>query len=396
MSKRKRTESEDVSADAQRYADVAKAFDTFVLSLNKLLELTPSVKNKTSGLPDEIEDKVMIAKVFKKMRTKGQLSWMEQYLKVEEAHAPQSTETGSSTTQITLPSATLEENGSQTLETSTFADFPNLQIQPPVQWTSPTGVTWPPALPKINNLALLKQAFTHRSYATVSAPAQATKSDLTGIHNERLEFLGDSFLNHAVTKMLYAQMPAAREGDLSQARARLIGNVHACEISRMYGFDKELLLNDTAERDGVRSADKVSADIFEAYLGALMLDGEDGIVRADQWLKDLMAKKIAEELAAKVDEPVNLVAKQKLWAHFVKLYPAVKVPDTGKMKPPIIMKYEWISGSGGNAGGFLIAAKLIINGQWKDAQELGRGFGVNKKEAEHRAAMEACQKLGIS
>src|SRR5437870_11189485 len=55
---------------------------------------------------------------------------------------------------------------------------------------------------------LLRQALTHRSYA----------SD----HNERLEFIGDGVLNCAIAAALYERFPRLPEGDLSRLRANLV------------------------------------------------------------------------------------------------------------------------------------------------------------------------------
>ena len=58
---------------------------------------------------------------------------------------------------------------------------------------------------------LLNQALTHRSFSAD--------------HNERLEFLGDSVLNLAVSDMLYAVLTDLPEGDLSRIRANLVKQV---------------------------------------------------------------------------------------------------------------------------------------------------------------------------
>ena len=56
--------------------------------------------------------------------------------------------------------------------------------------------------------ALLQQAITHRSFSAT--------------HYERLEFLGDSVLNLAVSAMLYERLNDLPEGDLSRVRANLV------------------------------------------------------------------------------------------------------------------------------------------------------------------------------
>ena len=55
---------------------------------------------------------------------------------------------------------------------------------------------------------LLNLALTHRSAGSRN--------------NERLEFLGDSILNHVVAEALFSRFPDAREGDLSRMRAALV------------------------------------------------------------------------------------------------------------------------------------------------------------------------------
>lgn len=403
MSKRKRNNEltdETSTSSGTNFVQLAKAFDAFVSSLHELIELTPVENFSTRGLSNEVEDRVVIAKVLKRMRLRGQLQWMDQYQKNEDAHAHHSAETDSSKDVKTCerssaPVKRFKHSG----DVFSIADdlYAKIHIDKQGQPVTPvpSDSQWPPALPVIHNKALLKQAFTHRSYATVCAPAHSSTSYLTSLHNERLEFLGDSFLNHSVTKMLFAHMPDSREGEMSLLRAELIGNATAASFGKLYGFDKHLLLNDTAERDGVRKTPKVIADTFEAYLGALMLDGNDGIVRADKWLKALMSRRLAEYLTTKNDEPLDFYAKQKVWNHFFRLYPTMVEHDDGNVRPPIVLKYDWVDGGGGNEGGFIVAAKLWVIGQGIEGQEIGRGFGLNKKEAEHRAAMDVLKKLGI-
>ena len=43
-----------------------------------------------------------------------------------------------------------------------------------------------------------------------------------GQNNERLEFLGDSILNHIIAEALFLRFPASREGEMSRMRASLV------------------------------------------------------------------------------------------------------------------------------------------------------------------------------
>ena len=65
--------------------------------------------------------------------------------------------------------------------------------------------------------ALLKQALTHRSYASNN--------------NERLEFLGDGVLNFIVAHQLYQRFQKLPEGDLSRLRAQLVKEATLFEIA---------------------------------------------------------------------------------------------------------------------------------------------------------------------
>lgn len=385
---------------------LALLFDTFVHSLNDLVESTPAENFSTRHLASHVEDRAVIAKVLKRMRLKDQLSWMDQYLKDENGALRPAGIDPSKDSELNIAEPdrpTAKNRTDPSIFDNADATYANIHLPKNIEDLAKVQSlannldksVWPPPLPPINDPALLKQAFTHRSYATACAPAQSSKVFLTSLHNERLEFLGDSFLNHSVTKMLFARMPDSREGEMSLLRAELIGNNTAAGFGRSYDFDKQLLLNDTAERDGVRKTPKVIADTFEAYLGALILDGRDGVIRADNWLKALMEPRIVQYLNEKTIEPVNTYAKQKLWNHFVKKYPSVSNHEDGTAKPAIVVKYEWVDGGGGNEGGFIVAAKLYVVSQKIDGQELGRGFGLNKKEAEHRAAMAVVKTLGL-
>ena len=61
-------------------------------------------------------------------------------------------------------------------------------------------------------------------------------------NNERLEFLGDSILNHVIAEALYAKYPAAREGDLSRMRASLVKGDTLAEVASELDLGDYLLL----------------------------------------------------------------------------------------------------------------------------------------------------------
>ena len=76
--------------------------------------------------------------------------------------------------------------------------------------------------------ALLQLALAHRSVGSSN--------------NERLEFLGDSIVNHIIAEALYKQFPDAREGELSRMRASLVKGETLAEIARELELGQYLML----------------------------------------------------------------------------------------------------------------------------------------------------------
>lgn len=124
----------------------------------------------------------------------------------------------------------------------------------PGGFLAPFGVTVQPEL--------LELALTHRSWAYEHGGAP---------HNERLEFLGDAILGHAVTVQLYREFPDLPEGELAKRRAALVSSVALAEVARGIGLGSELRLGVGEERSGGRHKDSILADTVEAVIGAVYL-----------------------------------------------------------------------------------------------------------------------------
>ncbi|WP_223846259.1 ribonuclease III [Wenzhouxiangella sp. AB-CW3] len=121
----------------------------------------------------------------------------------------------------------------------------------------------PRALPGIDyqfrDPGLLERALTHRS----CGPG----------HYERLEFLGDSLLSLVISEQLYRRWPHAPEGDLSRLRSRLVRDVTLASLARELDLGPHLRLGAGELRSGGFLRDSILADVFEALLGAIYLDG---------------------------------------------------------------------------------------------------------------------------
>ena len=108
------------------------------------------------------------------------------------------------------------------------------------------------------NPRLLERALTHRSF--------------TADHNERLEFLGDSVLNLAVSGLLFEKLNQLPEGDLSRVRANLVKQDTLFEIASRLNLSAGLRLGDGEKRSGGQKRPSILADALEAVIGAVYLD----------------------------------------------------------------------------------------------------------------------------
>src|SRR6185436_1955609 len=114
--------------------------------------------------------------------------------------------------------------------------------------------------------ALLTQAFVHRSYLNENPDSGLQ-------HNERLEFLGDAVLELVVTQHLYAEHPDKPEGDLTNWRAALVNAKMLMTVAEELGFNEFLLLSRGEAKELGKARQYILANTFEAFVGALYLDG---------------------------------------------------------------------------------------------------------------------------
>jgi ribonuclease-3 len=116
-----------------------------------------------------------------------------------------------------------------------------------------------------NNPSLAEQALTHRSFG--------------GVHNERLEFLGDSILNFLIAEALYQRFPNTREGELTRMRASLVKGETLAAIAREYRLGDALKLGSGEMKSGGWRRESILADALEALIGAIYLDAGLAVCR---------------------------------------------------------------------------------------------------------------------
>ncbi len=106
---------------------------------------------------------------------------------------------------------------------------------------------------------LLRRALTHRSHGAV--------------HNERLEFLGDSVVNCTIALALYLKFPDLPEGELSRLRASLVSQPALAALADSLALGTYLALGDGELKSGGGRRPSILSDALEAVLGAVLLDG---------------------------------------------------------------------------------------------------------------------------
>ena len=110
---------------------------------------------------------------------------------------------------------------------------------------------------------LIVEALTHKSHFH----EQRSRS-----HNERLEFLGDTFVNFCISEHLTRTSPHLSEGQLSKLRSQIVSEKGLAEVARRLGLGEHVLLGKGEDLSGGRTRESLLADTLEALFAALYMD----------------------------------------------------------------------------------------------------------------------------
>jgi len=125
---------------------------------------------------------------------------------------------------------------------------------------------------KFRDRLLLERAITHRSWAHEKV-APGDEQTARKLHNEALEFLGDSVLGLIVANYLCESYTAGSEGELSRMKHRLVSAPTLAKASRNLDLGHFLRFGRGEEKSGGRDKNALLADVFEAITGAIFQDG---------------------------------------------------------------------------------------------------------------------------
>ncbi len=112
---------------------------------------------------------------------------------------------------------------------------------------------------------LMKLALTHAS-------ALPTSQAGTGSY-QRLEFVGDRVLGLVVARMLHDAFPKADEGELARRLNHLVKKETCAQVAVELNIGSALTISDSEEQTGGRKKTAILADVCEAVIAAIFLDG---------------------------------------------------------------------------------------------------------------------------
>ena len=212
------------------------------------------------------------------------------------------------------------------------------------------------------NKELLKTALTHKSYAYERTGEDVSK------YNERLEFLGDAILEHIVSIYLYNVEPKLKEGIMSKKRAEIVCEASLSRIIRERNLAKDIRLGKCEINTGGNKKDAILADMFEAILGAVYLDG--GYDEANRVCLD-MIKSTIDYVVAKEDTLDYKTRLQEI------------LQRNGNVKIEYVLEKEQGKDH----------AKMFFSAVYFNDKKIGEGSGKTKKLSEQNAAKQAIEKI---
>ena len=228
-----------------------------------------------------------------------------------------------------------------------------------------------PTLPPIS-ATMWKTVFTHQSIV----PNKENMSQSASY--ERLELLGDAYIELMATRLVWQKFKDLPAGRLSQIRELLVKNQTLSEIASRYGLDKQITTT-TSVKSNPKQWAKVKGDLIEAYTAAVVLPDEEmggaGFKAAEKWLHQLWIPKLKSILAEKTP---NFNAKDALSRKVVSRGARLEYLEEQPMEQL----------EGGQQRYFVGA---FLTGWGYKRQLLGSGKALNKTGAGNLAAEDALQ-----
>lgn len=183
--------------------------------------------------------------------------------------------------------------------------------------------------------------------------------------NERLEFLGDAYLDAVIGTALYRRFPDLPEGDLTKLRSQIVCERSLARVAREIGLGSQLIMGKGEEHLGGRDKDSIIADGVEALIGAVFCDA--GFDAMEAFILRLFRELMEEGAEGKLFSDYKTKLQEELCRLGIKTPPVYRIEREDG--PPHDKTFTAVVEAEGEI--------------------LGRGTGKSKKQAEQSAAEEA-------
>lgn len=223
-----------------------------------------------------------------------------------------------------------------------------------------------PPLPSIDD-QYKTAVFTHQS----SAGPNGTSYD-------RLEFLGDAYLELIASQLIFEHLPDLTAGRMSQVRESMVKNETIGQYSVLYGLDRQLKDFNRLRHQAANAWLKIKGDVFEAYVAAVVLSGSsgEGFAVAKTWLTQLWKPKLD---AVSTGPEASTRSKEELAKRI--LGKGVKIDYVDERKPEIHY----------GQGTETYFVGVYLTGWGWENQYLGSGKGLSRVAAGQAAAAAALE-----
>ena len=203
----------------------------------------------------------------------------------------------------------------------------------------------------------LQLALTHKSYINENGGAHADS-------NERLEYLGDAALGLATAAHIYHAFPQMDEGEMTILRSLLVRRETLSRWAKTLDLGERLLISKGETRGGGRERPIILASAFEAIVGMIFeARGLDGVAA-------FLEPFVSQEIATVMADGLHLDYKSRLQTVVQRAtggLPTYRVVDTSGLA---------------HQRQYVVAVEV-------GGQELARGDGTNKQDAQRNAARSA-------
>jgi ribonuclease III len=210
------------------------------------------------------------------------------------------------------------------------------------------------------NIENLEASLRHSSFIN--------EKNLSNLMNyERLEFLGDAIFDAIISDYLFFNLKDREEGELTKIRAEIVRESSLAKCGAKLGIGEFIFLSKGEEGSGGRERRSILADVMEAIIGAIYVDG--GFLKAREFVIKLFGGVIDAAISGTLFSDYKTALQEKLQVNGDVEISYVIENETG----PDHEKTFYVN--------------LKANGE-----EIGKGIGKSKKEAEQNAAKDALEK----